>query len=327
VDAVTEVRFHSSDPRRRPRAWKIDGNAGRVVGVLLVLAGTLVAIGLFGAPDLVAYVVRSAERLTIRATARRGLLAFDSVRLRYERLDKRVRTDELFLARMAVVLDLPRPDDLVETDEPEPAATPDALEAEVHRLARRLRAMEGFRRTLASAKTEEPGRIPSRSPVEPSSAVPIHLFGPRVSPLTHRPEFHPGLGLAAPEGAPVLAPAGGRVVFAGRVPVGAGAEWRSFRNVVVVAPRERTRTVLGYLGEIRVRRGQVVRRGEQVGEVGVNRFTPTPQLHYGVWRRSGARWTPVDPRLHVLDAEWIGARDLAAPVVPPRDAELPSAFR
>ncbi len=327
MDAVTEVRFHSSDPRRRPRAWKIDGNAGRVVGALIVLAGTLVAIGLFGAPDLVAYVVRSAERLTIRATARRGLLAFDSVRLRYERLEKRVRTDELFLARMAVVLDLPRPDGLVAADDAAPAATPDALEAEVHGLGRRLRAMEGFRRTLASAKTEEPGQIPSRSPVDPSSAVPLHLFGPRVSPLTLRPEFHAGLGLAAPEGTPVLAPAGGRVVFAGRVPGGAGAEWRSFRNVVVIAHGEKTRTVLGYLGQIRVRRGQVVRRGQEVGAIGVNRFSPTPQLHYGVWKRSGARWKPVDPRLHVLDAEWIGARDLAAAVVPPADVELPPAFR
>ena len=324
---MTEVRFHSSDPRRRPRAWKIDGNAGRVVGALLVLGGTLVSIGLFGAPDLVAYVVRSAERLTIRATARRGLLAFDSVRLRYERLEKRVRTDELFLSRMAVVLDLPRPEGLAAAEAPAPAATPEALEAEVHRLGRRLRAMEGFRRTLASAKTEEPGRIPSRSPVEPSSAVPVHAFGPRVSPLTRRPEFHFGLGLAAPEGAPVLAPAGGRVVFAGRVPGSAGAEWRSFRNVVVIAHGERTRTVLGYLGEIRVRRGQVVRRGQDLGEIGVNRFSPTPQLHYGVWKRVGARWTPVDPRLHVLDAEWIGAADLAAPVVPPRDLDLPPASR
>lgn len=324
---MTEVRFHSSDPRRRPRAWKIDGNAGRVVGALLVLGGTLVSIGLFGAPDLVAYVVRSAERLTIRATARRGLLAFDSVRLRYERLEKRVRTDELFLSRMAVVLDLPRPGGLAAAELPAPAVTPEALEAEVHRLGRRLRAMEGFRRTLASAKTEEPGRIPSRSPVEPSSAVPVHAFGPRVSPLTRRPEFHFGLGLAAPEGAPVLAPAGGRVVFAGRVPGSAGAEWRSFRNVVVIAHGERTRTVLGHLGEIRVRRGQVVRRGQDLGEVGVNRFSPTPQLHYGVWKRVGARWTPVDPRLHVLDAEWIGAADLAAPVVPPRDLDLPPAFR
>lgn len=327
MDAVTEVRFHSSDPRRRPRAWKIDGNAGRVVGALLVLAGTLVAIGLFGAPDLVAYVVRSAERLTIRATARRGLLAFDSVRLRYEKLDRRVRTDELFLARVAAVLDLPRPDGLAAAEVPSPAATPDALEAEVHRLGRRLRAMEGFRRTLASAKTEEPGRIPSRSPVEPTSAVPVHAFGPRVSPLTRRPEFHFGLGLAAPEGTPVLAPAGGRVVFAGRVPGSAGAEWRSFRNVVVIAHGERTRTVLGYLGAIRVRRGQLVRRGQEVGVIGVNRFSPTPQLHYGVWKRAGARWTPVDPRLHVLDAEWIGARDLATPVVPPRDLDLPPAFR
>ena len=69
---VTEIRFHSRDPRRRPRAWKLDERAGRVAAALLVLAGTLVAIGLFGAPDLVTYVVRSAERLALRVTASGG---------------------------------------------------------------------------------------------------------------------------------------------------------------------------------------------------------------------------------------------------------------
>lgn len=324
---MTEVRFHSRDPRRRPRAWKIDGRGGRVVGALLVLAGTLVAIGLFGAPDLVAYVVRSAERLTIRVTARRGLLAFDSVRLRFERLEKRVGADELFLARVAAVLDLPGPAGTSGEAAAAPVATPDALEAEVHRLGRRLRAMEAFRRAVASAKTEDPGRIPSRSPVDPASAVPLHAFGPRVSPLTHRPEFHAALALAAPAGTPVLAPAGGRVAFAGNVPGAAGAEWRSLGTVVVLAHGERTRTVLGHLGDVRVKRGQPVRRGQEIGEVATNRFSPTPQLHYGVWRHDGSRWVPVDPRLHVLDAEWVTAKDLAVPVAPPRDVELPSAFR
>jgi murein DD-endopeptidase MepM/ murein hydrolase activator NlpD len=324
---VTEIRFHSRDPRRRPRAWKLDERAGRVAAALLVLGGTLVAIGLFGAPDLVTYVVRSAERLALRVTASRGLLAFDSVRLRFDRLEKRVAADELFLARVAAVISLPLPERFLEDPLAIEGATATDLELEVHRLARRLRAMEAFRRRIASAAKADPARIPSRSPIEPSSAVLLSAFGPRISPLTHRPEFHAGLALAALAGTPVLAPAGGRVVFTGRVPGSAGAAWRTFGIVVVLAHDERTRTIFGDLGRVRVKRGQTVQRGEVLGAVGTNLFSPTPQLHYGVWKLDGNRWRPVDPRLHVLDADWITAREVKSPAVPPSDAELPAAFR
>ncbi|MBK9965556.1 MAG: M23 family metallopeptidase, partial [Holophagales bacterium] len=106
-----------------------------------------------------------------------------------------------------------------------------------------------------------------------------------------------------------------------------GAAWRTFGTVVVVAHDDRTRTFFGYLGSARVKRGQTVRRGEALGAVGTNRFSPTPQLHYGVWKYDEGLWKPVDPRLYVLDAEWITAREVKSPAVPPRDAELPPAFR
>jgi murein DD-endopeptidase MepM/ murein hydrolase activator NlpD len=324
---VTEIRFHSGDPRRRPRAWKLDERAGRVVAALLVLGGTLVAVGLFGAPDLVAYVVRSAERLALHVTAERGQRAFESVRLRFEKLEGRVAADELFLARVGAVLELPPPPRFPEAARLAHGATPTDLEVEVHRLGRRLRAMETFRRRIASAPRTDAPRIPSRSPVEPTSVVPLSGFGPRISPLTHRPEFHAGLALAAFEGTLVVAPGGGRVVFAGRVPSSAGAAWRTFGNVVVLAHGERTRTLYGYLGSVKVRRGQTVRRGDPLGTVGATRVSPTPQLHYGIWKSDGRRFVPVDPRLHVLDAEWIRAEDLGAPPVVPREAELPPAFR
>jgi murein DD-endopeptidase MepM/ murein hydrolase activator NlpD len=324
---VTEIRFHSRDPRRRPRAWKLDERAGQIVAALLLLGGTLVAIGLFGAPDLVAFVVRSAERLAVRVTAERGLLAFDSVRLRFDRLEKRVASDELFLARVATVISLPLPEKFLEDPLAMEGATTTDLEVEVHRLARRLRAMETFRRRIASDATPDPARIPSRSPIEPSAAVPLSAFGPRISPLTHRPEFHAGLSLAAFAGTPVVAPADGRVVFTGRVPGSAGAAWRTYGNVVVLAHDERTRTLFGDLGTVRARRGQTLRRGEVLGAVGTNRFSPTPQVHYGVWKFDGRLWRPVDPRLYILDADWITAREVRSPVAPPGDAELPAIFR
>ena len=324
---MTEIRFHSRDPRRSPRAWTVDERAGRVVAALLVLSGTLVAVGLFGAPDLVAFVVRSAERLALERTAERGRLAYESVRLRFHRLDRRVVADELFLARLAAVLDLPRPDGFPESTAAEEAATPTDLEVEVFRLGRRLRAMESLRRQIAMAQVGDPGRVPSRSPIDPSAAVPLSPFGPRVSPFTHRPEFLPGMELAAMVGTPVTATAGGRVVFAGRVPPSAGAAWRPFGTVAVVAHDATTRTVYGHLGSVRARRGQQLRRGETIGTVGANRFSPTPRLFYSVWKSEGRRFRPVDPRLHVLDADWIAPADLKGPVEPPREVELPDAFR
>lgn len=324
---MTEVRFHSRDPRRAPRAWKVDERAGRVVAALLVLSGTLVAVGLFGATDLVAYVVRSAERLAIQRTAERGQLAYESVRLRFSRLEKRVAADELFLARLGAILSVGPPRGFPEETRDVEGATPTDLEVEVFRLGRRLRAMESLRRQVAMAKVDDPEKVPSRSPVDPASVVPFAAFGPRISPFTHRPEFLPGIELAAPAGTPVTAPGGGRVVFAGKVPAGAGAAWRTFGTVVVLAHDAGTRTVYGHLGSVRARRGQLVRRGDTLGAVGANRFSPTPQLFFSVWKSDGRSFRPVDPRLHVLDADWITVEEVKSPVVPPRDAELPAALR
>jgi murein DD-endopeptidase MepM/ murein hydrolase activator NlpD len=324
---VTEIRFHSRDPRRSPRAWKVDERAGRVVAALLVLSGTLVAVGLFGAPDLVAYVVRSAERLALQRTAERGQLAYESVRLRFSRLEKRVVADELFLARLGAILAVRPPLGFPEETRAVEGATPTDLEVEVFRLGRRLRAMESLRRQVATAKVDDPEKVPSRSPIDPASVVPLSAFGPRISPFTHRPEFLPGIELAALAGTPVTAPAGGRVVFAGKVPPSAGAAWRTFGTVAVVAHDAATRTVYGHLGTVRARRGQQVRRGDTIGTVGANRFSPTPQLFYSVWKSDGRTFRPVDPRLHVLDAEWITVQDVRKPEAAPRDAELPAALR
>ncbi len=187
--------------------------------------------------------------------------------------------------------------------------------------------MESLRRQVAMAKVEDPEKVPSRSPIDPASVVPFAAFGPRVSPFTHRPEFLPGIELAAPAGTPVTAAAGGRVVFSGKVPASAGAVWRTFGTVAVVAHDAGTRTVYGHLGTVRARRGQAVRRGDVIGTVGLNRFSPTPQLFYSVWKSDGRTFRPVDPRLHVLDAEWLTVADVKRPATPPRDAELPAALR
>lgn len=328
---MSEIRFHSGDPSRPPRSFSLDGPRGPLLSAGLLVAGICVAAGLFASSDLVNELVRSADRFALRETARRSQEAMGSVRRKLARLDKRVATDELFVARLASVLEQPLvtgfPSDV--TPDVESGADPSP---QVTLLARRLRRLEFVRRRLASATVPLPGgldpaRIPSRAPVEPASAVLLVLYGGRVSPLTRHPEFHPGLAVAAPRGAAVISPAEGNVVRAGPVPNSAGALYRTLGNVVVLAHGDRFRTVFGHLEKPAVRVGQKVRRGETVGRVGQTGFATSPQLFYGVFRLTGNRWASVDPRLYVLDVDWLTASDVRAAVVGPEEADLPPALR
>ena len=165
--------------------------------------------------------------------------------------------------------------------------------------------------------------MPSRSPVEPSTAVPISVYGPHESPITHEPDFESGLTLASPAGSPVTATAEGTVVQAGHVSRKADARWRRLGIVVILAHDARTRTVYGHLGSVSVRRGQRVGRGQALARVGTSGFAPTPRVHYEVQRFENGRWVARDPRIFILDQDWIGAAELRKAPAAPEAPELP----
>jgi murein DD-endopeptidase MepM/ murein hydrolase activator NlpD len=329
---VSEIRFHSGDPARRTRSATIGPATGLALAAGCVLAGTLVVTGLAGAPELIVDLVRSADRLALRETTQRGAEALASVGRRSVRLSDRVATDELFLARIGAILDVPLPPSFPSPPKAEPPTNPSDAENDVTSLARRVRVAETFRRRLAALPRPLPGglspvRVPSRSPVEPSSAVPIETFGLHSSPLTHRQEFFPGLALAAPAGTPVVAPAAGTIVFAGPAPKKSEALWRRLGTILVVAHDARTRTVFGHLDKLLVRKGQRVGRGTPLARVGQSGFAPTPYLHYEVRRLGETGFLPLDPRLFILDVDWLDAADVRMrPAVPP-GLELPPSMR
>ena len=91
------------------------------------------------------------------------------------------------------------------------------------------------------------------------------------------------LWLAASEGAPVRAPLDGVVASA--------AEEGARGNVVVLDHGGGIQTRYHHLGEIAVRPGQPIGRGEVLGTVGVTGETTGPHVHYEV-RDNGA---PIDP--------------------------------
>jgi murein DD-endopeptidase MepM/ murein hydrolase activator NlpD len=326
------LRLHPGDPSRKSRSLEIGPRGGAALAGLLLGCGASIVLGLAGAPRVVSDAVHAADRLAIRETTQRGAESFASVGRRALALGNRLLADELFLARVGAMLEIPLPDRFPEDPRDAAPPTPAAMEVEAADLARRTRLFELFRRQLAALPAPlpsgfDPVFVPSQAPVEPSSSVPIELFGWHTSEITRRDEFCSGLTLASPAGTLVTAPAAALVVFSGPVSRRAEAPWRRLGTIVVLSHDARTRTIYGHLSSVLVKKGQRVSRGAPIGRVGTSGFTVTPSLHYEVHRLVNDRWVPRDPRIFVLDVDWIGAAGFRAGPTPPELPDLPVATR
>jgi murein DD-endopeptidase MepM/ murein hydrolase activator NlpD len=96
----------------------------------------------------------------------------------------------------------------------------------------------------------------------------------RYHPIFHVTRPHDGVDIAAPMGAPVIAPAAG-IVVANRTEAGYGLllEIDHGRGVV---------TRYGHLSRVLVRVGQVVARGQLLANVGNSGISTGPHLHYEI---------------------------------------------
>jgi murein DD-endopeptidase MepM/ murein hydrolase activator NlpD len=126
--------------------------------------------------------------------------------------------------------------------------------------------------------------------IAPTLGVITDGFGSRKDPFTGRPAFHRGLDISARRGTPVLAPADGVVVFAGRNG-GLGKVLRLSHGFGYT-------TVFGHLDKTLVEPGEEVHRGQQIGVLGNTGRSTGPHLHYEVHVDGKA----VNPLYHILDA-------------------------
>lgn len=99
-------------------------------------------------------------------------------------------------------------------------------------------------------------------------------YGYRKSPFTGRREFHEGVDIAAPVGAPIRAAADGVVVFAGRN--------GGYGKMLVIDHGYGYSTAYGHCHRLLVRVGQKVKRGQVVATVGNTGRSTAPHLHYEV---------------------------------------------
>lgn len=94
-----------------------------------------------------------------------------------------------------------------------------------------------------------------------------------------------GMNIIAPKGSPVVAAAGGTVVYAGN-------EMKGFGNLVLVRHEGGWVTAYAHLDRIMVARDAVVASGDTIGTVGSTGSVAKPQLHFET-RLEGK---PVDPQ-------------------------------
>lgn len=93
-----------------------------------------------------------------------------------------------------------------------------------------------------------------------------------------------GIDIAVPTGTPIKAAENGVVIYA-------GDGLKEFGNTVLVRHEDGLVTVYGHASELKVQRGQKVRRGEDIALAGMSGSADTPKLHFEVRKDS----TPVDP--------------------------------
>lgn len=135
-------------------------------------------------------------------------------------------------------------------------------------LAATLSALEQQTADHALAYAAFPGRMPTDGARFGSP------FGNRTDPFTHRLSFHPGLDLVAKTGTPILAAAGGRVVFAG--------EKSGYGNAVEIDHGNGLLTRYGHASRIVVHAGDLVLPRQYIADVGSTGRSTGPHLHFEV---------------------------------------------
>jgi murein DD-endopeptidase MepM/ murein hydrolase activator NlpD len=318
-----EIQLHPANIKQSVRYYFVSRRAMRWLVAGGVCLGLVVLAGLLLSPLGLRSLMVSSQ---LRSLVHQNRLQRDVLNARehaLEELQQRLDAARLRQRQMALVLGasqeehglggFPDPPDAGLTFPQAVIASRRAARARTESKA--LLALADELERFARANQELTRAVPSISPVPVGSFVLTSPFGERISPFTNARDFHSGIDLAAREGVPVMATGDGRVVFAGRFPLGRNVRWWRYGNVVVVSHRDgRYFTIYAHLQEISVRRGARVQRGETIGTVGNTGWSTSSHLHYEVRIREGdtSEPVPVDPRIYILNYQWTGQERMLA---------------
>jgi len=100
-------------------------------------------------------------------------------------------------------------------------------------------------------------------------------YGYRRDPFTGKRAFHTGIDIAYRYGSEVHAAREGKVLFIG-IREGYG-------KTVIIEHSFGYRTLYGHLSQVQVARGQLVRKGQVIGFIGITGRSTGPHLHFELW--------------------------------------------
>ena len=141
---------------------------------------------------------------------------------------------------------------------------------------------------MARNKTERMASMPAIMPVAKDKGQVISGYGYRFHPILHTHRLHSGIDISARQGTPIYATGDGVVRVAGRNPQGLAG----YGVVAVVDHGFGFQTLYAHMNDVRVRVGQKVKRGEQIGSVGSTGMSTGAHLHYEVIQ-NGKKVDPV----------------------------------
>lgn len=174
--------------------------------------------------------------------------------------------------------------DATHSGKPDTSAAPPA---EVAALDRLRSVLDDRRLALAAIETlfalDDVRRrlLPDLLPV-PAAAL-VSPFGWRPDPYTGEPAIHDGIDLVAEAGAPILAAAGGVVVYSDFHP--------QYGNMLEIDHGDSVTTRYAHAARRLAEVGEVVAKGAQIGVVGNSGRSTGVHLHFEVRRRG----VPMDP--------------------------------
>lgn len=143
--------------------------------------------------------------------------------------------------------------------------------------------------TVRQQQQKAPGALLEIPSIWPARGRFMSPFGMRRHPIYRRWIMHKGIDIAAKTGTPIVAPASGKVVFAGR--------YSGYGLTLELEHRPGLRTRYAHCSKIDVTVGEMVRRGQQVAKVGATGRVTGPHLHYEVHVNGAV----VNPLIYILD--------------------------
>jgi murein DD-endopeptidase MepM/ murein hydrolase activator NlpD len=164
---------------------------------------------------------------------------------------------------------------------------------QMHRQVNQLEtASDNKKKSFTSLLTslERQKNVLSHTPtIRPAEGWLSSRFGYRVSPFTEKREFHRGIDIANRAGTPIIATADGVVSFCGSK--------GSWGNVVLIDNGYGVTTRFAHLQKALVARGDHVKRGDVIAQMGNTGRSTGPHLHYEVYLNG----VPVNPEKYLMD--------------------------